>query len=120
MISSAATISITRAQANELVARAERATGSRMEAYAQVARTVGTSTGWIRKFVKGYEAKEPRASLYENIRAHYAAFCERVEQDNRADEIRLQALRGKSNASNQRPGEESLAKNSTLVGRDAQ
>lgn len=93
MISSA-TISLTRAQATELVARAERNTGSRMAAYEQVARTVGASSGWIRKFVRGYEAKEPRATLYENIRASYEALCARVEQENRADELRLMALRG--------------------------
>jgi hypothetical protein len=93
MINSAATISLTRAQANALVERAERATGSRMAAYEQVAQTVGTSAGWIRKFIKGYEAKEPRATLYENIRASYEAYCNRVEQENEADELRLQALR---------------------------
>lgn len=92
-----ATISVTRAQATELVARAERNTGSRMAAYEQVARTVGTSSGWIRKFVRGYEAKEPRATLYENIRANYEALCARVEQENRADELRLMALRGTRN-----------------------
>jgi hypothetical protein len=91
-----------------------------MTAYEQVARNVGASSGWIRKFVRGYEAKEPRASLYENIRAHYEAFCDRVEQDNRADEIRLHALRGKSNASNQKLGEESLAEIPTVAGGNEQ
>jgi hypothetical protein len=93
MISSAATISLTRAQAHALVDRAERATGSRMAAYEQVAQTVGTSASWIRKFIKGYEAKEPRATLYENIRASYEAYCNRVELENEADELRLQSLR---------------------------
>lgn len=65
-----------------------------MIAYADVARTVGTSAGWIRKFIKGYEAKEPKATLYENIRAAYEEFCNRVEQDNELDEQRLKALRG--------------------------
>jgi hypothetical protein len=98
MISSAATISLTRAQAHALVDRAERATGSRMAAYEQVAQTVGTSAGWIRKFIKGYEAKEPRATLYENIRASYEAYCNRVELENEADELRLQSLRSRNAA----------------------
>jgi hypothetical protein len=98
MISSAATISLTRAQAHALVDRAERATGSRMAAYEQVAQTVGTSASWIRKFIKGYEAKEPRATLYENIRASYEAYCNRVELENEADELRLQSLRNRNAA----------------------
>lgn len=98
MINSAAVTSLTRAQANELVARAERTTGSRMAAYEQVAQTVGTSAGWIRKFIKGYDAKEPGATLYENIRASYEAFCSRIEEENRADEQRLQSYRRRPNA----------------------
>ncbi|HEU4770893.1 MAG TPA: hypothetical protein VFS68_01940 [Candidatus Udaeobacter sp.] len=111
-----ATISTTRAQANELVMRAERITGSRMAAYEQVARTVGTSSGWIRKFVRGYEAKEPRATLYENIKASYDALCARIEADNRADELRLKALRGTKNAIAERAGAESPREDRTMVG----
>lgn len=118
MISSAATVSMTRAQANELVRRAEHNTGSRMAAYEQVARKVGSSAGWIRKFVKGYEAKEPRATLYENIRAHYEALCDRVEQDNRADEQRLHALRGNSNAIAASLDQESRAETGAVVGKE--
>lgn len=118
MISSVATVSMTRAQANELVARAERTTGSRMAAYEKVARDVGSSSGWIRKFVRGYEAKEPRATLYENIKAHYEAFCDRVEQDNRADEQRLRALRGNSNAIATGFEAESRAQADDVVGED--
>jgi hypothetical protein len=69
-----------------------------MAAYEQVAQTVGTSAGWIRKFIKGYEAKEPRATLYENIRASYEAYCNRVELENEADELRLQSLRSRNAA----------------------
>ena len=111
-----ATISTTRAQANELVTRAERTTGSRMAAYEQVARTVGASAGWIRKFVRGYEAKEPRATLYENIRANYEALYIRVEQENRADEQRLKALRGPKNATCEGFSAESHPENEDLVG----
>lgn len=69
-----------------------------MAAYEQVAQTVGTSASWIRKFIKGYEAKEPRATLYENIRASYEAYCNRVELENEADELRLQSLRNRNAA----------------------
>lgn len=93
MITTAEVSNITRARAHELVARAERTTGSRMAAYEQVAQTVGASAGWLRKFIKGYEAKEPGATIYENIRASYENFCSRVEQENEKDEQRLQALR---------------------------
>jgi hypothetical protein len=115
MINSA-TISTTRAQANELVARAERTTGSRMAAYEQVARTVGASSGWIRKFVRGYEAKEPRATLYENIKASYDALCARIEQDNRDDERRLKALRGIRDAITEGASAESDTEDENLVG----
>ena len=115
MISSAATISITRDQVEELVNRAQISTGSRMDAYAQVAQAVGSSAGWIRKFINGYEAKEPNATLYENIRANYEAFCNRVEQENRNDEKRLHALKGRRNAGTQGFGEESHSEIQTLV-----
>jgi hypothetical protein len=114
-----ATISTTRAQANELVARAERETGSRMAAYEQVARTVGSSSGWIRKFVRGYEAKEPRATLYENIKASYDALCARIEGDNRADEMRLQALRGSLNAIGEGTDAKVDTEDTTAVGGEA-
>jgi len=87
-----------------------------MAAYEQVARTVGTSSGWIRKFVRGYEAKEPRATLYENIKASYDALCARIETDNRADEMRLKALRGSLNAISESAGAESDTEDEALVG----
>lgn len=86
-----------------------------MAAYAQVAQTVGSSAGWIRKFIKGYEAKEPRATLYENIRANYETFCNRVEQENRNDELRLRALKGRRNAVTASIGEKGRAENTALV-----
>jgi transposase-like protein len=115
MITSAVTISTTRAQATELVARAKLKSGSLMIAYADVAKTVGTSAGWIRKFIKGYEAKEPKASLYENIRANYEVFCNRVEQENALDLERLNALRGRRNAVAKSIDAESHSKNSVVV-----
>lgn len=98
MISSAQINGHTRLQATELFESAKRKLGSKMLAYERVASAIGVSPGWFRKYVKGYEAKEPKASVYENIRAHYSAFCERIEQENEQDELRLHALRRELNA----------------------
>ncbi len=106
MMTAAAITNITRERANALVERAERRTGSRMAAYEVVAQAVGVSPGWLRKLVKGYEAKEPRATIFENIRANYEAFCNRVEQENELDEARLRLLAGNPYASSQGPNEE--------------
>lgn len=72
--------SLSRNAAVALVEREERRTGSRMLAYEIVAQTVGTSAEWIRKFVRGEEAKEPRLTLGFNIMTVYRQVCERVER----------------------------------------
>lgn len=94
MISSAVATATARSRARELVARAERKTGSRMLAYQRVAQSIGVSAEWLRRLVNDYSAKEPRAAAFENIRLAYEDFCNRVEQENRADEQRLMRLRG--------------------------
>jgi hypothetical protein len=99
------------------VERAERKTGSRMEAYDVVARSVGTSAGWLRKLVRGYEAKEPRATIYENIRAQYEALCHRVEEENEIDEARLRLLAGNPYATSQGIVEETHGQNKIGVGK---
>jgi hypothetical protein len=106
MISSAAVTDLTRSRAHALVERAERQTGSRMAAYEMVAQTVGVSPGWLRKLIKGYEAKEPRATIFENIRVSYDNLCNRVEQENEIDEARLRLLAGNTYAANQSTREE--------------
>lgn len=105
MISSAQINGHTKLQATELFERAKRQTGSKMLAYERVASAIGVSPGWFRKYVKGYEAKEPKASVYENIRANYEAFCNRVEQENKNDELRLHSLRRGPNARGEAIGE---------------
>lgn len=108
MITTAEITDLTRMRATELVNRAERRSGSRMSAYELVARSVGVSPGWLRRFIKNYEAaREPRATFYENIRANYEAFCNRVEQENELDELRLRSLRRGPNASTKGDREES-------------
>ncbi|MCU1464062.1 MAG: hypothetical protein JWO37_4137 [Acidimicrobiales bacterium] len=100
MITTAQVTDLTRMRATELVNGAARKSGSLMAAYDLVARSVGVSPGWLRRFIKNYEAaREPRAAFYENIRANYEAFCNRVEQENQIDEQRLHSLRRGPNAS---------------------
>jgi len=70
-----------------------------MNAYAEVAKSIGVSAGWFRKYVRGYEAKEPRETVYENIKAAYEEFCMRIEKENEVDELRLQSLRRGPDAS---------------------
>src|SRR5690242_841257 len=71
---------LTKNAAAFLVTREERRTGSRMMAYDNVAKTVGTSSEWLRKFVATNGAKEPRMSLGFSIMQFYTRVCERVEQ----------------------------------------
>lgn len=100
MITTAQVTDLTRMRATELVSHAARKNGSLMRGYEAVAKAVGVSPGWLRRFIKDYEAaREPRAAFYENIRAHYEAFCNRVEQENQIDEQRLHSLRRGPNAS---------------------
>jgi hypothetical protein len=71
---------ISRNAASALVDREERRTGSRMVAYEIVARTVGVSSEWLRKFVSSNEAKEPRITVGFNLMMVYRRVCDRVEQ----------------------------------------
>lgn len=98
-MSAAALTSTTRNALGALVEREERRTGSRTRAYENVGRSVGISSSWVRKFLaKSEEVKEPRISLFQNIRASYEILCSRVELENRADELRLKAIKGEIDA----------------------
>jgi hypothetical protein len=98
-MSSAALTSITRSALGAMVEQEARRVGSRTLAYERVAQMVGASSSWVRKFLANTgEVSEPRITLFSNIRAAYNNICERIEADNRADEARLQALRGSLNA----------------------
>lgn len=98
-MSAAALTTITRSALGALVEREERRVGSRTVAYEIVAQSVGASSSWIRKFLaKSEEVKEPRITLFQNIRANYENLCSRVEQENREDERRLLLIRGDLNA----------------------
>lgn len=96
---SAALVSTTRSALGAMVDKEASRTGSRTVAYEHVAQMIGTSFSWIKKFLADTgEVKEPRITLFQNIRAAYSNICERIEHDNRADELRLQALKGQMDA----------------------
>lgn len=89
----------TRQALRALVERERRRTGSLMVAYENVAAMIGASSSYIQKFLaKDPIIKEPRITLFLNIRAAYDSLCERVEMDNRSDERRLRARQGRLNA----------------------
>ncbi|GEC56802.1 hypothetical protein [Bradyrhizobium phage ppBeUSDA76-2] len=98
-MSTAALNSITRSALGALVEREERRVGSRTVAYEIVAQTIGSSSSWVRKFLAmSQEVKEPRITLFQNIRASYDNLCSRVEQENRNDELKLRLIKGEIDA----------------------
>lgn len=91
--------STTKTALRALIEREAYRVGSRTVAFENVARMVGASSSWIRKFLTYEDAvAEPRITLFENIREAYNNICERIEADNRADEQRWQDLKDKMNA----------------------
>ena len=111
-MSAAALTSITRSALGAMVEREERRTGSRMVAYEVVAQTIGASSSWVRAFLGKSEAvKEPRITLFQNIRASYENLCNRVEQENRHDEHRLRLIKGDLDAVTEGFGEKNSRQN---------
>ena len=89
---------LSRSAAEALVNGAVKSGSKRMKAYDDVARAVGMSGEWLRKFIKGDEAKEPGLSvgwkLIEGFEEIYDRVCTRVEQqeaNNRALRERIDA-----------------------------
>jgi hypothetical protein len=98
-MSSVALTSATRSALGALVEREARRVGSRSVAYEHVAQMIGASSSWVQKFLRDSgEVKEPRITLFQNIRAAYGQLCERVERENEQDEMRLRVLEGQMNA----------------------
>jgi hypothetical protein len=98
-MSAVALTSITRSALGALVEREAKRTGSRTLAYEIAAQSVGASSSWIRKFLaRSEEVKEPRITLFQNIRASYENLCTRVEQENRDDEHKLRLIKGEIDA----------------------
>ena len=89
----------TRSALGLMVKREERRTGSRDVAYEAVARTVGASSSWIRKFLsRSAEVKEPRITLFLNIRSAYESVCACVEQEQSNELLRIEKLKRELNA----------------------
>jgi hypothetical protein len=110
-MSSAALTTSIRDALGELVDREQQRVGKRTTAYENVARAVGSSSSWIRKFLaESHEVKEPRITLFQNIRAAYDNLVERIELENRADEMRLLALKGQIHAATKSDHAQSVAK----------
>lgn len=115
-MSSAALNSDTKSALAALVDREARRVGSRYAAYEIVAQTVGTSSSWLKKFLaKSDEFKEPRITLFQNIRAAYDQLCERVESENRMDELRLRALKGNLHAVTESPAAQDAPQTRSMV-----
>lgn len=94
MSTAALSTNISRIAAQFLIARAERQTGSRMAAYEIVAKNVGTSAEWLRKFINGSEAKEPKWSVGWSLIDHCnRVLCTRVEQEMDQERSQILALK---------------------------
>lgn len=98
-MSPAALTTATRSALGALVEREERRTGSRTVAYEIVAKSVGASSSWIRKFLaKSEEVKEPRLTLFQNIRANYDDLCRLFEMEKANELLKQEKLRGELHA----------------------
>lgn len=118
-MSTAALNSIARSALGELVDREAFRVGSRMLAYHNIAKRIGMSTSWVRKFIADTnEVAEPRITLFQNIRASYESLCSRVEQENRDDERRLRLIKGEIDAVTEGFISKAEAQDQTRVGED--
>ncbi len=96
----------TRSALGAMVDREVQRVGSRTAAYEIVAQTIGSSSSWVRKFLsKSEEVKEPRLTLFENIRASYSNLCARVEHENELQRAANAALKEKLDAITQGTGD---------------
>src|SRR4029077_2175913 len=100
----------TRTALSLLVAIERRRTGSRSAAYYNVAQLIGSSSSWVQKFIRDTgEVKSPCPPLFLRICAAYDQLCERVEQENERDEMRLRLLKGKLDAVAKGAGKKTLS-----------
>ncbi len=98
-MSSASLTDATRSALGILVEREERRTGSRDVAFEMVAQTVGASSSWLKKFLSRHsEVKEPRITLFLNIRQAYENVCNRVEQEHQNELLKIKLLRDEIHA----------------------
>lgn len=99
MNSAANITNATRSALGLMVEWEERRAGSRDIAYEIVARSVGSSSSWIKKFLSRHaEVKEPRITLFVNIREAYGIVCNRVEQEQANELLKISKLKGELDA----------------------
>lgn len=111
--------STTKTALRALIEREAYRVGSRTVAFENVARMVGASSSWIRKFLTYEDAvAEPRITLFDNIRQAYNNICERIEADNRADEAHWREIRGRLNEVTSGFGAESRRQDQVALGED--
>lgn len=89
-----------------LVDRAQQRSGSKMNAYADVARVIGETGSWVRKFL-GRQTVRLDADTYLKIQAAYERECARWEAEAEMQKARFFALQGRDHAMDHRqdPGE---------------
>jgi len=90
-----------REAAQYLVAQEEYRLQSRMLAYKAVGSKVGTSTMWVRRFVRGYEGSRLNWAVGERIlalRNAYENLCARVEDNN--EHLRREILNAATESNN--------------------
>lgn len=116
-MSTAALTSTTRSALGAMVEKEARRVGSRTVAYENIGQMIGVSASWVRKYLadRGGVA-EPRTPLFQNIRVAYSNLCERVEQQNRNDELRLRAIGKNLDAVTEGFGAESDTEDTTVLG----
>lgn len=85
----------------DLIEKETKRVGSRTLAFENVARAIGASSSWIRKFLT-YDDRvaEPRMTLFQNIAAYYANICSRIEHEQQVERDKSARLLGKLNAIN--------------------
>lgn len=116
-MSAVALTSTTRSALSAMVEKEARRVGSRTVAYEHVAQMIGVSSSWVKKFLANTgEVGEPRITLFQNIRVAYSNLCERVEQQNRTDELRLRAIGKNLDEITEGFGAESQTEGQTMVG----
>lgn len=80
-----------------LVEKAQQRSGSKMNAYADVARAIGETGSWVRKFM-GRQRVRLDADTYLSIQAEYERQCARWEAEAQTQKARFFALRERNDA----------------------
>ncbi len=101
----------TRGQVVFLVEHHERASGSRMVAYENVAAQIGKSASWVRSICKGYVDAVPDFVVGLNIMQLYANVCSRVEIE--AENLRAEAKRRREQFYAANPGFDRMVEGET-------